>query len=191
MKKYFSQLRPFERRLVVGVFVVVLIVLNFVYIQPHFSDWSKLRGRSDAADQKKVRYQRAIDQIPALQAKMKSFKSGSEYVPFEDQAISFTRTVMAQAQQSGVNIVSPSATRMHTNDAFFVEQSQNFNVLANDQQLVDFLYKLGDDASMIRVRDLVLRADAVHQHLNADILLVASFQKNPPKADAAKNITAK
>jgi Neuraminidase (sialidase) len=191
MKKYFSQLRPFERRLVVGVFVVVLIVLNFRYVQPHFSDWSKLQNRSAAADQKKVLYQRAIDQIPALQAKLKSLKAGGEYVPFEDQAISFTRTVMQQAQQSGVNIVSPSATRMHTNDAFFVEQSQNFNVMATDQQLVDFLYKLGDDASMIRVRDLVLRADAVHQHLNADILLVASFQKNLPKADAAKNLTAK
>jgi hypothetical protein len=112
-------------------------------------------------------------------------------VAFEDQAISFTRTVISQAQQSGVTIVSPSATRTRADDAFFVEQSQNFNVLANDQQLIDFLYKLGDEASMIRVRDLVLRADAVHQHLNADILLVASFQKNPPKADAAKNLTAK
>jgi hypothetical protein len=191
MKKYFSQLRPFERRLVVGVLVVVFIVLNLVYVQPHFSDWSKLKMRAAAADQKMDLYQRAVKQIPALQGQLKSIKSGGAYVAFEDQAISFTRTVISQAQQSGVTIVSPSATRMRADDAFFVEQSQNFNVLANDQQLIDFLYKLGDEASMIRVRDLVLRADAVHQHLNADILLVASFQKNPPKADAAKNLTAK
>ena len=191
MKKYFSQLRPFERRLVVGVLVVVFIVLNLGYVQPHFSDWSKLKMRAAAADQKMDLYQRAVKQIPALQGQLKSIKSGGAYVAFEDQAISFTRTVISQAQQSGVTIVSPSATRTRADDAFFVEQSQNFNVLANDQQLIDFLYKLGDEASMIRVRDLVLRADAVHQHLNADILLVASFQKNPPKADAAKNLTAK
>jgi hypothetical protein len=191
MKKYFSQLRPFERRLVVGVLVVVFIVLNMVYVKPHFSDWGNLKMREAAADQKMDLYQRAVSQIPNLQAQLKTLKSGGEYVAFEDQAISFTRTVISQAQQSGVTIVSPSATRMHTNDAFFVEQSQNFNVLATDQQLVDFLYKLGDDASMIRVRDLVLRADSAHQHLNADVLLVASFQKSPPKADAAKKLTAK
>ena len=66
-----------------------------------------------------------------------------------------------------------------------------FGKVPHPVQLVDFLYKLGDDASMIRVRDLVLRADPAHQHLNANILLVASFQKTPPKADAAKNLTAK
>jgi hypothetical protein len=136
-------------------------------------------------------YQRAVAQIPSLQAQLKGLKTGGEYVAFEDQAISFTRTVLDQAHQSGVITISPSTARMHTNDAFFVEQSENFNVLATDEQLIDFLYKLGADASMIRVRDLVLRADPVHQHLNADILLVASFQKNPPKADAAKNLTAK
>jgi hypothetical protein len=56
-------------------------------------------------------------------------------------------------------------------------------VSATDQQLVDFLYKLGSDASMIRVHDLELQSDMVRQHLSADITLVASFQKNPPKAD--------
>jgi hypothetical protein len=44
---------------------------------------------------------------------------------------------------------------------------------------VDFLYKLGSGASMIRVRDLELQPDAPHQHLNGNIRLVASYQKNP------------
>ena len=42
MKKYFAQLRPLERRLVVGVAVVLLIVLNAAFIWPHFADWGKL-----------------------------------------------------------------------------------------------------------------------------------------------------
>ena len=65
-----------------------------------------------------------------------------------------------------------------TNDAFFVEQIQNINVSATDDQLVDFLYKLGSDVSMIRVRDLELQPDVPHQKLNANIKLVASYQRN-------------
>jgi hypothetical protein len=51
----------------------------------------------------------------------------------------------------------------------------------NDDQLVDFLYKLGSDASMVRVIDLELQPDGAHQHLNANIRLVASYQKNPTR----------
>ena len=45
MKKYFAQLRPLERRLAVGVVVVLILVLNCVFIWPHFSDWSQLKTR--------------------------------------------------------------------------------------------------------------------------------------------------
>ena len=79
---------------------------------------------------------------------------------------------------------------MHTNQ-FFVEQVQNINVLATEDQLVDFLYKLGSASSMIRVRDLTLQPDPPHQRLTADIRLVASYQKNPTPATAAKTATAK
>ena len=77
-----------------------------------------------------------------------------------------------------------------TNDAFFVEQIQNIVVLANDRQLVDFLYKLGSGASAIRVRDLELQPDAPRQNLNANIRLVASYQKNAAPANL-KPATAK
>ena len=56
--------------------------------------------------------------------------------------------------------------------------------------MVDFLYKLGAGASMVRVRDLTLQPDQPRQRLTADIRLVASYQKNP-KASASKNATAK
>ena len=183
MKKYFAQLRPFERRLVIGIMVVVFVVLNLVYVEPHFSDWSKFSNRSAEADRKLLLYGRNIAQIPTLQAQVKSLEKQGEFVAFEDQGINFTRTVQSQATQSGVIIVSTQPTHMQTNDAFFVEQVENINALATDQQLVDFLYKLGSDASMIRVRDLELQPDFSHQHLNANIRLVASYQKTPPKAD--------
>jgi hypothetical protein len=44
---------------------------------------------------------------------------------------------------------------------------------------------------MIRVRDLELQPDQPRQRLVANIKLVASYQKNPPAASAAKTSTAK
>ena len=111
---------------------------------------------------------------------MKAFESQGESVAPEDQAINF---ICAPSRPSPPRAASASSTPRgrltRTNDAFFVEQVQNINVTADDQQLVDFLYKLGSGASMIRVRDLELQPDGAHQHLNANIRLVASYQKNP------------
>jgi hypothetical protein len=42
-------LRPFERRLLVGVLVVLLLVVNFVFIWPHFGDWAKTQDRLNKA----------------------------------------------------------------------------------------------------------------------------------------------
>ncbi len=179
MKKYFAHLRPLERRLAVGVVVVLILVLNFVFIWPHFSDWSQLKTRLKNARATLANYQAIIAQATNYQAQVKSMEGQGEFVALEDQAINFMRTIQAQAEASGVGRANYSRSIMHTNDAFFIEQVQNINVVATDQQLVDFLYKLGSGASMIRVRDLELQPDGPRLNLNANIRLVASYQKNP------------
>jgi type II secretory pathway component PulM len=189
MKKYFSQLRPMERRLVVGAAVALFLVLNFVFVWPHFSDWGNLRGRLEDARRKLKLYQTAIAQVPANQALVKNFEGQGEFVAPQDQAINFMRVIQSQSAQSGVDIVTTSRQLTHTNDAFFIEQVQNINVNATDSQLVDFLYKLGSGASMVRVRDLELQPDPAHTHLTANIRLVASYQKNPVSANL-KSATA-
>jgi len=191
MKKYFAQLRPMERRLVVGVAVVLVLVLNAVFVWPHLSDWSKLRVRLDEAHRKLKLYQTAVAQIPTLTTDVKKFESAGEFVAPEDQGINFMRTIQGQSAQSGVAIVNTSRQLTRTNDAFFVEQVENINVLATEEQLVDFLYKLGSGASMIRVRDLELQPDPPHQRLNANIRLVASYQKSPPVAGKKLTVKAK
>jgi hypothetical protein len=185
MKKYFSQLRPLERRLAVGGFVALIVVLNWWFVWPYFSDWSILRGRLGDAQTKLKLYQATVVQIPDYQTKVKAFESQGEFVTPEDQAINFTRAIQSQSSASGVAIVNTSRQITHTNDAFFVEQVQNINVTATDEQLVDFLYKLGSGASMTRVRDLELQPDAAHQHLTANIRLVASYQKSPADSKSA------
>ena len=154
------------------------------------SDWDNLSGRLDSAQRKLKLYQDAVKLIPGFQAKVNSLQTGGEVIPTEDMAINFLRTIQSQSSQSGVNINQYSRQSTHTNDAFFVEQIQNISVSASDDQLVDFLYKLGSGASMIRVRDLVLQPDPQRQHLTANIELVASYQKNPAPAPSAPAKTA-
>jgi Tfp pilus assembly protein PilO len=178
MKKYFAHLQPMERRLVIGVAVVVFLVLNWWQVWPHFSDWGNLRGRMDDANRKLKLYQTASEQIPKLRAQVNTFESEGQVVAPEDQGINLMRTIQAQASASGVGIQNFSRQTTHTNDAFFIEQVQNITVTATEAQLVDFLYKLGAGDSMIRVRDLELQPDSPHYHLSANIRLVASYQKN-------------
>ncbi len=184
MKKYFEQLQPMERRLVVAVAVVLVLVLNFMFIWPHFKDWGDLRRRGTDAETKLKLYRAATAQIPTLKAGVEKFASAGQTVAPEDQAIDLMRTIQAQAAACGFGIQNFSRSIMRTNDAFFVEQVQNITVTATEAQLVDFLYKLGSSASMIRVRDLALQPDMPRQRLSANILLVASYQKT---AAPAKN----
>src|ERR1700761_1560798 len=104
MQKYFSQLRPMERRLVIGVLVVVFLVVNAWQVWPHFSDWGKLRQRLDDAHRKLKLYQAAAQQIPDLTKQVKKFESQGEFVTPENQNIDFMRTVQGQAAASGVGI---------------------------------------------------------------------------------------
>jgi Tfp pilus assembly protein PilO len=191
MKKYFEQLRPMERRLVVGVAVVLLIVLNAVFVWPHFSDWGSLRARLDKARGDLDRNKKAAAQVPALEAQVKIFTSAGENVAPENQAINLMHTINTQAAACGFGIQNYSRSMTRTNDAFFVEQVQNINVIATEEQLVAFLYNLGSGASMIRVRDLELQPDPPHQRLSANIKLVASYQKSSAPATTSKSSTAK
>jgi hypothetical protein len=190
MKKFFAQLRPFERRLAVAVLVVFILVLNWVFIWPHFSDWSILHHRLEDARKKLVLYQTTILLTSNFQAQVKAFESQGEFVATEDMSVNFLRTIQSQALASGVGMVNPGRPLTRTNDAFFVQQIQNITVTATDDQLVDFLYKLGSDVSMIRVLDLELQPDSPRLKLNANIKLVASYQRNAPgslKTKTAKN----
>ena len=188
MKKYFAHLRPMERRLAVGVLVVVIVVLNAWLIWPHFSDWENLRSRRDSARQKFTLYRTTIAQMTNYLALVKTLEGEGQFVPPEDQAINFMRTIQSQSAASGINGVNYSRSMMHTNE-FFVEQVQNIQLTATDEQLVDFLYKLGSGASMVRVRDLELQPDGARTHLNANIRLVASYQKKPPAPAPARTAT--
>lgn len=188
MKKYFEQLRPVERRLAVGVIVVLILVANYVFVWPYYGQWGDLDNRIRQGKQTLKLYQETVAKTPTFERDLKRFESEGEFVAPEDQSISFMQTIQTRSAATGVELVSASRSMTHTNDAFFIEQIQNVNVVGTDAQLVNFLYQLGNDASMVRVRDLELQPDGPRQRLNATIQLVASYQRTPGKN--FKNATA-
>ncbi len=115
-------------------------------------------------------YQTAIAQSTNYEALVKKFEGQGGFVAPEDQAINMMRTIQSQSAQSGVSIPNFSHTMTHTNE-FFTEQTQNINVSATDSQLVDFLYKLGNDASMVRVHrpGIAARRAATASHLPTSV----------------------
>ncbi len=178
MSAYWNNLKPFEKRVVVGFGVLFFIVLNFLFVFPHFGDLAAAREQMDDATRKLGCYETEIAQTNVYAAGLRKFEGENSDVPPEEQSLQFANTINAQAGQSGVHIVSGSHINTQTNQ-FFLEKSQSISVQAGEQQLVDFLYNLGAGNSQIRVRDLSVRPDPPRQQLLAQVKLVASYQKKP------------
>ena len=179
MKAYLSRLNPGERRFVIGVGVLFFVVINIFWVWPHFSDWGNLRVRLEAARTKLATYDRMLQQTNALQTQIRKMESQSSDMPAEDQALQFVRMINDQANRSGVAF-NGNPRQSTVVQQFFLEKIQTVIVTGGENELVDFLYNLGSDKSFIRVRDLSVRPDTSHTKLNANITLVASYQKNPP-----------
>jgi hypothetical protein len=182
---YLSRLNPAERRFVIGVALLFFVVINIFWVWPHFADWGNLKGRLEDGRYKLGNYETVIGKIPLLRAEISKLVSDGINVPPEDQSFQFLRTIQMQAAQSGLGPPSSAHNATSTNQ-FFIEQSQTISVVAGEKQLVDFLYSLGSSNSLVRVRELALRPEPNRQQLNANITLIASFQKNPKAPALAK-----
>ena len=182
-------LRPFEKRLVVGVGAVLFVVFNAWFVFPHFSDLSEAQARKAEALKKLEKWQTECDQIPKYRKMITDIIGESQDVPPEDQQYTFTSAIQMQQAESGVSINSFGRPSTSTNE-FFVRLTQTIGVQSGEPQLVDFLNKLGESKSLIRVRGLTLHTDPPRQQLVANVTLVASYQKNTTKKAAPAVQTA-
>jgi len=185
VKNYLAKLTSTERRFVVGVFVVVFIVINILFIWPRFKDWNTVKVQMTKAQTRLQDFQKEIGQKTTYERLVKELESEDAAVPPEDQMTEFLRTIQVQASQSGVRIDGNTKQPTVTNQ-FFLELAQSISVVGGEPQLVDFLYRLGAGNSLIRVRALTLRPDPPRYQLNANMTLVASFQKKAAASPAAK-----
>ena len=187
MTSYLDRLNllPFEKRLVVGVALILFIVFNVWFVLPHFSDLSDAQARREEAVKKLKGWEAETNQIPVYQRKINGILKDGLDVPAEDQQNDFSRAVVSQQASSGVNLMNSGRITTRTNSPFFVELVQTITVQSGEPQLVDFLYNLGAGPSLIRVRGLSLHTDPSHQQLVAGVTLVASYQKSQRTRGAA------
>jgi len=181
MNGYWNTLRPMEKRLVVGVGTMVVILLNLWFVVPHYSDLAKVRDRKAKAQHTLEVFEKEISRKIIYEKGVRELEGEGQNVPPDDQIIHFQNGIQSQAIASGVVIQSQVKPHSQTNQ-FFIEQIQSINLQGKEPQLVDFLFKLGAPPSLIRVRDLTLHADPSHTLLQAGIKLVASYQKKQTAA---------
>jgi hypothetical protein len=149
-----------------------------------------------------VRFQKEIDEGPKWDAKRKKLEGEGSVLPSEEMALQLRRVVddlavMSNLQENGVNISGGTANRSGAKaTGGFEERLLTMGYIAGDSELVDFLFKLGDGKSTIRVRDLTIKPDGALAKLAGSMTLIASYQKKtasgpkPPPAAKPTNAPA-
>jgi hypothetical protein len=176
-------LRPQERRLIALVAIVLFVVLNIVFVWPHFGDWGTFKLRQERAERTLQTYDKEIQKTKAYQVKLRELESaGSSVVP-EEQELDLVRVVDNQARLNGLFLIQldtrPRQSTTETN-RFFEEQYVTLHGTSDNEQLVNFLVSLTTN-SLIRVKDLSLKpADVGVTKLDEQMTLVASYQRKTP-----------
>lgn len=176
-------LRPFEKRMVVGAGVVLFVVFNAWFVFPHFSDLADAKDRKVKAEAKLQRWQAEVNQSTKYKAGIAKLAGESLEVAAEDQVNQFNSACLMQASRSGVDLKSTIRPNTRTNE-FFTELTQTIGAEALEANLVDFLFNLGVGESLIRVRGLSVKPDGPRQKLVASVTLAASYQKSTSKKPA-------
>jgi hypothetical protein len=179
----FARLSSLERRFIILVAVILFVVINLLFVLPHFSDLGQIKNRFGIANKELVKYEKEIAQIPVYEKSIKELEGEGAAVPQEDQSVNFLTAIQNQAAQSGVSILANNRQPERTNQ-FFIERAQALTTQSGEPPLVDFLYSLGSGSSLIRVRALSIRPDAPRTALSATITLIASYQKKAPARTA-------
>lgn len=186
-------LNPQERRWVVGALAAVFVVVNLMFVWPHFKDLAQVREALQKSRATLESHQKEADQLLLLKARFAKLEGASVVVPSAEQSLQLDRTIRSQARLSGVSITDarqsvnrPSGNK--TND-FFEEQIVTLVINSGDKELVDFLVNLGSGDSVIRVRELTLKPDPTQMRLVGSLTLVASYQKESA-AKAKPAVTA-
>lgn len=179
-------LRPQERRLVVGSAAVLFVVLQVWLVRPYFSQWSQVGGSLNYARQTLSTYQAEVARTNVYHATLKGLEGESTGVLAADQAqpTVLMRQVQAQADRSKLSYLNlspgPRSSATTKTNQFFEEQAISLGVnSSSDDELIDFLVAMGSSDLKIRVKDLTLSPDQTGTKLKGNMVMVASFQKAP------------
>jgi Tfp pilus assembly protein PilO len=183
------QLTPQERRIVVAIGLVVIVVLNVLFVWPHFGEWGKTQKQLEQTYRTIESYNKeiALDIDPTngfkkQLAKLEKLERQEGAARPVESEVALQTTIKRVADSNGVRVDKfiPVASRGKTDD-FFEEQAEQITILSQEPQLINFLYQIGNDPSMIRVSSLTLQPDnAVNRYkFNGTITLTANYAKRP------------
>ncbi len=180
-------LRPGERRLIVGVAIVTFIVLNFWFVWPHKDDWRAATTELNDARDKLEEYQDTAGKLDSTSRELSKVESGGAALIAKDESVHLLRTIQTLTTRHKVTVSSydpQTENSVGTND-FFIERTLpiRFNS-TDDTNLVNFLVAVGSDESLIRVRDLIIQADRERSKLEGRIALVASYRGSGKKKES-------
>ncbi len=195
MKSLFDKLnlRPAERRLVVMVGIVVFVVVNVVFVYPIFGDYGRTKTKINAAEGKSKDYDREIKRMASNDVVRAELEKKGSPITLAEAPLQAQIEVTRKAALAGVTLLSINSNQRSSNtksNAFFEEQSVFITVNTGETNLIDFLYSLGSDNSLIRVRSMTLRPDQPRFRIQGDMTLVASFQKKQPTRVTTTTTTA-
>ena len=208
MTSWFNSLnlKPQERRLVIGVLIGAFILVNVWFVWPHFGDWAKNAKNAEDTELKVKRYQTEVNNISRYRTLIRELEQdGGATIAAAEQAVQFQKTIQEIANRSGVSInrydpanprrgalgASTGAANSPTN-SFFEESGLSVQMQQVDEEdLVLFLYNLGSGNSNIRVKELELNPHNTGTRLVCKALLIASYQKAPPPKSAGLAPAAK
>ncbi len=195
MNNFLDQLNltPQERRIVVAIGMVVIVVLNLVFLWPQFGGWWRITHQLQTMRGNIEKYNKeiALDTNPTngLQKQLTKLvrQEGTAVMDFQNQ---LQDTIHSQARKTGVNVGNyyPGVARPDTN-GFFEEESIRISFDSQEPQLISFLYNVGGDPAMIRVSELELSTqDQNRYRLKGNITLIANYAKRatPPAASGGK-----
>ncbi len=181
-------LTPLERRVVIFAALAVFTVLNVWLVIPHFKDWNQLQNQLEASRIQLANYKTEAAKLPTLQEKLKKIAPEGGAVPVSDSIndvkFQFLGTVQSLAQSSRIfanswGTANPTSnSNSKTNANYFTEFSLTMQMTTGEDELIDFLYKLGASTNGIRVRDITLKPDPTQMKLSVGLTLVASYQVN-------------
>ncbi len=192
MNRLFDKLnlQPQERRLVVLVGTLVFVLLNIWFVFPHFNRWQVVSNQLESQQLKLRRYRQATNSIPKYRQELRELQSEGSKINPEMQAFRMTETIQSIAHANNVSVPrlgspAPARSTGKTNQ-FYEELQVSGRVVADEPELVDFLYSLGTNSSMVRVRSLIVTPQSQNTNLEARLTLVASYQKKAPASGAAE-----
>jgi len=176
-------LRPQERRLVAVIGLVVFVVVNVVWVWPHFGDWTLYKNKQEHARRTYETYRREIGRTNSYAVKLRELENMGQSVVPEEQELNLVIRVDAEARSKGLYVMnlSPRQSGATQTNRFFEEQDVQLHATSDNEQLINFLVGLTSTNSLIRVKDMMIKpADATLFKLDEAITLVASYQRKTP-----------